>query len=98
MNGLPNCPNCHSEYAYKDGAMYVCPECEHEWAQDAVDAEIDDEIAARDANDFIGSEGGHQSQEYSYCRRRSRYRLQHCGNRFHEIEITVREEGLSAIK
>jgi protein PhnA len=50
MNGLPNCPNCHSEYAYKDGAMYVCPECAHEWAQDAVDAEIDDEIAARDAN------------------------------------------------
>jgi protein PhnA len=30
---LPTCPQCNSEYTYEDGAMYVCPECAHEWAQ-----------------------------------------------------------------
>lgn len=28
---LPKCPKCSSEYTYEDGAMYVCPECAHEW-------------------------------------------------------------------
>ncbi|WP_035024523.1 zinc ribbon domain-containing protein YjdM [Enterovibrio calviensis] len=32
---LPNCPQCNSEYTYEDGALYVCPECGHEWSQDA---------------------------------------------------------------
>ena len=35
MTELPNCPNCSSEYTYQDGNMYVCPECAHEWSQDA---------------------------------------------------------------
>jgi protein PhnA len=29
---LPPCPKCNSELTYQDGAMYVCPECAHEWA------------------------------------------------------------------
>jgi len=34
MSDLPLCPNCSSRYTYQDGAMYVCPECAHEWSQD----------------------------------------------------------------
>ena len=28
---MPACPKCACEYAYQDGALYVCPECAHEW-------------------------------------------------------------------
>ena len=35
MSGLPQCPKCNSEFTYEDGSMYVCPECAHEWSQDA---------------------------------------------------------------
>lgn len=47
MSALPPCPQCSSEYVYKDGNMYVCPECAHEWSQDpSADA---DEAAIKDA-------------------------------------------------
>lgn len=32
MNSLPPCPQCQSTYTYEDGALYVCPECAHEWS------------------------------------------------------------------
>ena len=35
MSTLPPCPQCASEFAYADGASYVCPECAHEWPQQA---------------------------------------------------------------
>ena len=44
MSKLPHCPQCNSEYTYEDGIMLVCPECAHEWSQDAADSN-DDEIA-----------------------------------------------------
>ena len=25
------CPACHSEHAYQDRGLWVCPECAHEW-------------------------------------------------------------------
>lgn len=28
----PVCPQCASEFAYADGAMWLCPECGHEWS------------------------------------------------------------------
>lgn len=31
MSDLPQCPKCGSEFTYQDGAMYICPECAHEW-------------------------------------------------------------------
>ncbi|WP_119344300.1 zinc ribbon domain-containing protein YjdM [Facilibium subflavum] len=31
MHNLPPCPKCHSTYTYEDGALYICPECAHEW-------------------------------------------------------------------
>ncbi|MBV1913094.1 MAG: alkylphosphonate utilization protein, partial [Cycloclasticus sp.] len=35
MSDLPNCPQCHSEYTYEDGSLYICPECAHEWSKDS---------------------------------------------------------------
>jgi protein PhnA len=49
MSALPNCPKCNSEYTYEDGAMYVCPECAHEWPQAAAEA-ADEGRVVRDAN------------------------------------------------
>ncbi|MGS1010414.1 zinc ribbon domain-containing protein YjdM [Achromobacter anxifer] len=43
MSALPACPLCQSEYTYEDGALYVCPECAHEWSSQA--AESSDESA-----------------------------------------------------
>ncbi|MCE5289291.1 MAG: alkylphosphonate utilization protein [Nocardiaceae bacterium] len=41
---LPSCPQCSSEYTYEMGALYVCPECAHEWSSDSVagSGEIED--------------------------------------------------------
>ena len=38
MTTLPKCPSCSSEYTYEDGAMYVCPECAHEWPASAAES------------------------------------------------------------
>ena len=35
MSHLPPCPQCKSEFTYEDGCLYICPECAHEWPQDA---------------------------------------------------------------
>lgn len=34
MNDLPPCPKCSSQYTYQDGALFVCPECAHEWTNE----------------------------------------------------------------
>ena len=39
MSDLPNCPNCDSSFTYEDGLMFVCPECAHEWPQQAAEEE-----------------------------------------------------------
>lgn len=28
---LPVCPQCRSEFTYQDQALFICPECGHEW-------------------------------------------------------------------
>ena len=51
MSKPPNCPKCSSEYSYADGNLYICPECAHEWPQDATaDTELDDSPVYKDAN------------------------------------------------
>jgi protein PhnA len=35
MNTPPPCPQCASTLTYEDGANFVCPECAHEWPQQA---------------------------------------------------------------
>ncbi|GAB3630284.1 alkylphosphonate utilization protein [Pandoraea terrae] len=35
MSAFPPCPNCSSEFTYEDGGIYICPECAHEWSEQA---------------------------------------------------------------
>ncbi|RMH17543.1 MAG: alkylphosphonate utilization protein [Gammaproteobacteria bacterium] len=49
MSGLPNCPQCGSEFTYDDGQNLVCPECGHEWSRQADEAEQEDAAGVRDA-------------------------------------------------
>jgi protein PhnA len=48
MSDLPPCPACQSPYTYLDAALYVCPECGHEWSE--ADAAAEDAPRFRDAN------------------------------------------------
>ena len=57
MSDLPACPQCQSSYVYAEGALYVCPECGHEWSSQALAAETDDEDAVRDANGNLLADG-----------------------------------------
>lgn len=45
---LPPCPKCGSAYTYADGALFVCPECAHEWSASAA-SEPSDERVVRDS-------------------------------------------------
>ena len=56
MSELPHCPQCDSEYTYEDGTMLVCPECAHEWSQDAADSS-DNEKVIKDANGNVLQDG-----------------------------------------
>ena len=49
MTILPKCPQCNSEFTYEDGAMYVCPECAHEWAKEGIAEPAETGLAVRDA-------------------------------------------------
>lgn len=53
MSALPRCPKCNSEYTYVDGPLYVCPECAHEWPQQAVDENAAEQ--ARVVRDAVGN-------------------------------------------
>jgi len=59
MSDLPECPECGSVYTYEDGAMYVCPECGHEWAKDAVadGGETESAPVVTDANGNLLQDG-----------------------------------------
>ena len=54
MENYPNCPQCISEYTYEDGSIYICPECSHEWAQNA---EASEENAIKDSNGNVLNDG-----------------------------------------
>ncbi|MDR9469231.1 zinc ribbon domain-containing protein YjdM [Marinospirillum sp.] len=45
MSTLPLCPECGSEFTYHDGIQYVCPECAHEWSEDAAAVANDEDTA-----------------------------------------------------
>ena len=57
MSALPNCPLCNSEYTYEDGAIFICPECSHEWAKEAKWQVLEDERIIKDANGNILQDG-----------------------------------------
>ena len=49
MSSLPKCPQCHSEFTYEDGAMFICPECSHEWSKEATPEAAEQGPVVRDA-------------------------------------------------
>ena len=49
MDDAMNCPKCNSEHAYEDGALWVCPECGHEWSGSAV-AAVEEKRVWKDAH------------------------------------------------
>lgn len=57
MSGLPPCPKCGSAYTYEDNALFICPECAHEWARDA-GAESDElALVVKDAHGSVLQDG-----------------------------------------
>ena len=56
MSSLPPCPQCGSEYAYADGALYICPECAHEWNPQAAGSEEATRVW-KDANGNVLQDG-----------------------------------------
>lgn len=58
MEDSTNCPKCGSEYPYKDGVLWICPECAHEWSSEAVEEEnTEQEDGVRDANGNVLASG-----------------------------------------
>ena len=57
MAAFPNCPKCNSEYTYEDGSMFVCPECAHEWSQQAISDSNEEQQVVKDSNGNILSDG-----------------------------------------
>jgi protein PhnA len=50
MSDLPGCPACGSQYTYEDRNLLVCPECAHEWSQEAAANTEDAAAVVKDAN------------------------------------------------
>lgn len=50
MSSLPPCPQCQSELTYEDSAQLICPECGHEWSQEAASTPADEQRVVHDAN------------------------------------------------
>lgn len=50
MNTSPKCPKCNSEFTYKDGIFFICPECSHEWTNNEDEKNTQDTLIIKDAN------------------------------------------------
>lgn len=51
-----NCPKCNSENIYQDAALWICPECSHEWTASApaeAAAELSQDTSIRDSNGTV---------------------------------------------
>ncbi len=57
MTALPQCPQCNSEYTYKEGMLFICPECSHEWVLDEQHKQTDTPRVIKDANGNILFDG-----------------------------------------
>lgn len=58
MSAEPRCPQCQSVNVYQDGMLWVCPECFHEWSENAaqITPEVED-TAVRDAHGNVLADG-----------------------------------------
>jgi protein PhnA len=55
---MPLCPQCSSDLPYDDGSgNFVCPECAHEWPQQAASVEAESARVWRDASGNILQDG-----------------------------------------
>jgi protein PhnA len=51
MQNQTQCPECNSENIYFDGALWICPDCAHEWTQSTASTEnATPDQAIRDSN------------------------------------------------
>ena len=57
MTHLPNCPKCSSSLTYEDGALFICPECGHEWAADDASPAADETVVHKDAVGNVLADG-----------------------------------------
>jgi protein PhnA len=57
MSSLPPCPQCQSAFTYEDGNQYVCPECAHEWSQEAATDSTEQARVWKDANGNVLQDG-----------------------------------------
>lgn len=57
MTTLPPCPKCHSTYTYLDAALYVCPECAHEWNQQTDELAVTAQEGVKDAHGNLLQDG-----------------------------------------
>ncbi len=57
MSVLPSCPECGSEFTYEDRDLYVCPECAHEWSQNAAAEPDENEPVIKDSNGNVLQDG-----------------------------------------
>ncbi|WP_116809780.1 zinc ribbon domain-containing protein YjdM [Steroidobacter cummioxidans] len=55
MSNLPACPQCNSSLTYEDSALYICPECGHEWSKDQAQ-QTDAADQPRIIRDAVGNE------------------------------------------
>lgn len=55
MPSLPNCPQCGLDNTYADGALWICPDCGHEWSVD--DAAATPGTVVRDSNGNVLAAG-----------------------------------------
>lgn len=57
MSDLPACPQCNSAFTYKDGSLYICPECAHEWSTDSAGETADSTRVIKDAHGTVLHDG-----------------------------------------
>ncbi len=57
MTDIPSCPKCRFMFTYLDGALYVCPECAHEWTHNDVAIANEELIVHRDSVGNVLADG-----------------------------------------
>lgn len=51
------CPKCKSPYAYSNGALMMCPECNYEWSPEELIEDIGLDTVFKDANGTVLQNG-----------------------------------------
>lgn len=51
----PACPQCGLENTYTDGALFICPDCAHEWPAQADATASDEDSGPRTIKDANGT-------------------------------------------